>query len=243
MKREVLILNQSIVPNKRIYIEGSLDTNIVVEGKLYNYLKNVLKMKYNEYIYVLNRQYIGEYKIVDVKKGKIILGKNSERLLKGMPYKLTIYQAILKREYMDNVLEKSGELGVTRFIPVYTQRCNGSITMNTLRRYNELIIKGALQAELEYIPEITEPVNLKDIVVENKENFLFFEGCADKSLPKIRAKDISLFIGPEGGLEKEEVEFLRERSFQIISPTSSILKAETAAIVFIGIIKILMELS
>lgn len=243
MKMEISVLNQSIVPNKRIYIEGKLDNNIVVEDKLYNYLKNVLKLNKNEYIYVLNSMNIATYKILDVKKGKIILEKNSERLLKGSPYNLTIYQAVLKREYMDNILEKSGELGVTKFIPVYTQRCNSSINKNTMRRYKELIIKGALQAELEYIPEITEPVNLKDIVAENKENFLFFEGCNEKSLPKIRTKDISLFIGPEGGLEKEEVEFLRERGFQIISPTTSILKAETAAIVFIGIIKILMELS
>ena len=117
-------MNQSIVPNKRIYIEGKLDNNIVVEDKLYNYLKNVLKLNKNEYIYVLNSMNIATYKILDVKKGKIILEKNSERLLKGGPYNLTIYQAVLKREYMDNILEKSGELGVTKFIPVYTQRCN-----------------------------------------------------------------------------------------------------------------------
>ena len=243
MKMESSALSQLTAPNKRIYIEEELSNNIVLEDKLYNYLKNVLKLNKDGYIYVLNGVNIGIYKIIDVKKGKIILEKDSERLLKGMPYKLTIYQAVLKREYMDNILEKSGELGVTKFIPVYTERCQGSVNKNTMRRYKELIIKGTLQSELEYIPEITEPVNLYDIVVENRQNFIFYEKCLEKSLPKIKAKDISLFIGPEGGLENEEVAFLKEKGFQIISPTSSILKAETAAIVFIGIIKILMELS
>jgi 16S rRNA (uracil1498-N3)-methyltransferase len=236
-------LNQSIAPNKRIYIEGDLDNNIIVEDKLYNYLKNVLKLNKDEYLYVLNSISIGIYKILDVKKGKLILEKNSDRLLKGMPYKLTIYQSVLKREYMDNILEKSGELGVTKFIPVYTERCQGGINKNTMRRYRELIIKGALQSELEYIPEIIDPVNVHDIVIENKQNFIFYEKCFEKTLPKIKAKDISLFIGPEGGLENDEVDYLKGKGFQIISPTSSILKAETAAIVFIGIIKILMELS
>ena len=175
MKMENSALNQSIAPNKRIYIEGGLNNNIVLEDKLYNYLKNVLKLNKDEYIYVLNSVSIGTYKIVDIKKGKITVEKNSERLLKGMPYKLTIYQAVLKREYMDNILEKSGELGVTKFIPVYTKRCHGSVNKNTMRRYEELIIKGALQSELEYIPEITEPVNLRDIVVENRQNFIFYE--------------------------------------------------------------------
>lgn len=240
---ESSLLNQLITPHKRIFIEGELKNNIIVEDKLYNYLKNVLKLNKDEYIYVLNRTSIGTYKITEIKKGKIKIEKNSERLLKGMPYKLTIYQAVLKREYMDNIVEKSGELGITKFIPVYTERCQGSVNKNTMRRYKELIIKGALQSELEYIPEIMEPINLHDIVVENKQNFIFYEKCIEKSLPKIKTKDISLFIGPEGGLEKEEVEYLKGKGFQIISPTSSILKAETAAIVFIGIIKILMELS
>jgi 16S rRNA (uracil1498-N3)-methyltransferase len=243
MKRGSLALSQLIAPTKRVFIEGDLAPTLMMEDKLYNYLINVLKMRNNEHIYVLNRQGIGEYEILDVKKGRILLEKLSDRPLKGKPYNLIIYQAILKREYMDNVVEKSGELGVTKFIPVFTQRCTGSISKNTMRRYKDLIIKGALQAELEYIPEITEPLDLMDITIENKENFLFFEGCTEKSLPKIRSKDISLFIGPEGGLEVDEVEFLRDRGFQIISPTSSILKAETAAIVFIGIIKILMELT
>ena len=77
MKMEISVLNQSIVPNKRIYIEGKLDNNIVVEDKLYNYLKNVLKLNKNEYIYVLNSMNIATYKILDVKKGKIILEKGS----------------------------------------------------------------------------------------------------------------------------------------------------------------------
>ena len=240
---ERFYLNQLIVPTKRIYIEGELNENIIIEDKLYNYIKNVLKLNKDEYIYVLNNKNIGIFKIAEIKKGKIIIKKNSDRPLQGIPYRLTIYQAILKREYMDNIVEKSGELGITKFIPVYTATCQSDINKNTMRRFKDLIIKGALQSELEYIPEIIEPINLEDIVVENKQNFLFYEKCNEKSLPKIKVKDISLFIGPEGGLEKHEIDYLKDRGFQIISPTSSILKAETAAIVFIGIIKILMELS
>ena len=236
-------MNQLITPTKRIYIEGELNDNIIIEDKLCNYIKNVLRLNKDEYIYILNNKNIGIFQIAEIKKGKIRCKKQSERALQGITYRLTLYQAILKREYMDNIVEKSGELGITKFVPVYTARCQSNINKNTMRRFKDLIIKGVLQSELEYIPEIADPINLEDIVVENKQNFIFYEKCTEKSLPKIKAKDISLFIGPEGGLEKFEIDFLKEKGFQIISPTSSILKAETAAIVFIGIIKILMELS
>ncbi|MDY6821653.1 MAG: RsmE family RNA methyltransferase [Deferribacterota bacterium] len=228
---------------KRIFIDKDLNQIDRLEDESYNYIKNVLRLKVGDNLYILNRQKIGEFKIENVKKGAVILNKINERELLGANYNLHLYQACLKREYMDEIVEKSGELGVTRFTPIYTKRSQRDLNKKTLSRYEKLLIKGALQSEIEHIPSLSEPTEIKFIDNDNNQKFLFYEGCTEKSLPKVKSNNISLFIGPEGGLTDDEADALKDKGFQIISPTYNILKADTAAIVFIGIMKILMDLS
>jgi 16S rRNA (uracil1498-N3)-methyltransferase len=227
---------------KRIYYPLDLLDTLTLSEEYYNYIKNVLRLRPYDKICLINNKYSGTYRISQIVKSKVLLLREELRHLKGANYSLILYQSILKREYMDNVVEKSAELGVTKFIPVYTERSIPSIKNNTIDRFKDLIIKGAIQAELEFIPEIEKPVDIYEIKTETTQNFLFYERHKKKSIPEINTKSISIFIGPEGGLADKEVKFLEKNNFQVISPIDTILKAETAAIVFIGFTKILMDL-
>jgi len=52
---------------------------------------------------------------------------------------------------------------------------------------------------------------------------------------------VSILIGPEGGFEASELIIMEEKGFNVISPVRGVLKAETAAIIFAGYFKILID--
>jgi len=109
------------------------------------------------------------------------------------------------------------------------------------RRYNDLLIKGAIQAKHEFIPTLSGHVTTKDIHAINKQKFLSHEKDQERKLHKVRSKDMCLSIGPEGGFIEGEVDLLLSKGFKLISATNSILKAETVAIIFSGMLKIMLE--
>ena len=60
-------------------------------------------------------------------------------------------------------------------------------------------------------------------------------------MPSISSSDVSLIIGPEGGFEAEEAEMLVSKGFTPCTPLSAVLKAETASVLFTGMIRSIMD--
>ena len=63
-------------------------------------------------------------------------------------------------------------------------------------------------------------------------NILSHEQC------KITSKNISIIIGPEGGFTEKEYNYLVEAGFKAYTPLNTILKAETAAVLFAGMVRL-----
>jgi len=114
-------------------------------------------------------------------------------------------------------LEKLGEIGVTSVTPVITKRSIQQTSTNTIERMKKLIYKGILQAEHNFLPKVEEPVELKDIVADTKNNFVLYERIDNKSKAEITSKDVSILIGPEGGFEASELIIMEEKGFNVIS--------------------------
>lgn len=76
---------------------------------------------------------------------------------------------------------------------------------------------------------------------ETENNFILYEREDHKSKMGIKSKSVSLVIGPEGGFEDDEVDLIISRGGIPISPIKGVLKAETAALLFAGYAKILID--
>lgn len=227
----------------RIYEDISLNNEIEIKDSNFHYLKNVRRLSEGDKIVILNSEKIGLYKIEQFQKKKFLAICQEIKSLVKPKYALVVYQCVLKRDFMDNVLEKLGEIGVTKVVPITSQRSIGSVKPSTMNRYRQLVRAGALQAEHDYIPEVAEPVTVGNIDNTSDSFYIFYERLQGKNLPVITKNNISIFIGPEGGITDEEIDILKEKGGEIISPISSVLKAETASVIFAGLIKCMMESS
>ena len=152
-----------------------------------------------------------------------------------------LYMALIKQDKFEIALEKTTEVGVTSITPVIFKRTVVNIKGKEdkkLLRWQKILESAAKQSKRDIIPTINSPEKLENI--DFKGTLIVPYECAeeiyiDDVLKDIKdTKDIeaiSILIGPEGGFEESEIEFLKTLGCNIVTLGTRILRAETAAIV------------
>ena len=223
---------------RRVYFDGEISPVIELDENQSRKLKTVLRAEQGDIVEVLTNEYLAEGEIyIAGKKGVQV------RILKSRPvikpdYKFTVYQCVAKREYMDFIIEKYSELGVTDIIPVISNRSLDSLKSSAYERYVQIAKEAAMQCEREVVAEIHPAQKLERIKPSANENILFHERQGEKYMPEITSKNISMIIGPEGGFTDKEYNYLINAGFKAYTPIDTILKAETAAVLFAGMIRL-----
>jgi 16S rRNA (uracil1498-N3)-methyltransferase len=146
--------------------------------------------------------------------------------------------APLKREATELVVEKATELGVSRLIPVLTDRCN-SPRMNA-ERWRAIATEAAEQSERLSLPSVAEPVRLPALLASWPAERPLIAAVERSGASLITAPPgpAGLLIGPEGGFAPDELEFMRRHPFVIAASLGPrILRAETAAIVGLALLQ------
>lgn len=158
---------------------------------------------------------------------------------------VTLYFALTKGDKPETVIQKSVELGVHRIVPVLTERCisrpDNKAAQKKLLRYRKIALQAAMQSRRGIIPEVFPLVELRKIKEELSRYdkvILFYEGGGKPLRELISEKDkkIAIFIGPEGGFEEDEVDFLTENGAILSTLGKRILRAETAPVVALAAI-------
>ncbi|HEC30257.1 MAG TPA: 16S rRNA (uracil(1498)-N(3))-methyltransferase [Gammaproteobacteria bacterium] len=158
---------------------------------------------------------------------------------------ITLAQGISRGERMDYTLQKAVELGITRFIPLYTER---SITRleagrleKRLKHWRGIAISACEQSGRNVIPEISNPENLDTWTTSTEKPSLrlVMEPVATCNLNGItfQNENIILVIGPEGGLSKNEIHLCTQQGFTGIRMGPRILRTETAAVSALSIMQ------
>ena len=166
---------------------------------------------------------------------------------------LTLFACVTKGSRWDWTIEKATELGVTRIVPVISERTIVRIPKaeRTAKRERWMRIAedAARQSDAKWLPEICEAVDFKDALPLVRETTCFIGALvtpparplaeAVASQVKVEGvgveRNFSTFIGPEGDFTPEELAALME----IATPTSfgpTILRAETAAIYAVSVL-------
>jgi 16S rRNA (uracil1498-N3)-methyltransferase len=135
------------------------------------------------------------------------------------------------------VLQKCTEVGVSRFVPVVTERSVAhEPSASRQQRFESIVREAAEQSGRGIVPEVSEPstfVQALHLAVEDGSAYLCWEAEREQRFPAIVSAPrwAGLFIGPEGGFSEEEVRAAAKMGVQPLSLGARILRSETAAIV------------
>lgn len=142
-------------------------------------------------------------------------------------HRLTVTQALLKGDGLEQVVRQGTELGVVAFRLVVTERCIArDVSPRRLERLRAIAREAAEQAERGLVPRIEAPARIED--TWSPGSVLLFE-----REPSVRLGDLPppsiVTIGPEGGFSPEEVEAARRAGLAVAGLGPRILRSGTVA--------------
>lgn len=159
---------------------------------------------------------------------------------------ITLFQGYPKGTKLDEIVEKSTELGVDAIVPVYMARSVVRPAKNEDKkraRRIEIARSATKQSRADRIPEIRKAVDFETALASAQGTILAAYEDATEPLGGVLTQgvesDIALWIGPEGGWEPHEVERIRERGGHVFSLGRRILRTETAGPATIAILRYL----
>lgn len=233
------------------------ENKIYIEGSDVKHISNVLRLEKKEKIQICNKETAKNYivEIEKIQKEKIITN-----ILEELPIstesnlEIDLYQGLPKADKMELIIQKTTEIGISSIIPVDMVRCVVKLeekeTKKKIERWQKIALAAAKQSKRDKIPQVKDKIKLKEIIVKIQEYDKFFvayeeeiKNTLKQELQNIAKKEnykIGILIGPEGGIDKKELELLNENGAIIVTLGKRILRTETAPIVMVS--NILYEL-
>lgn len=154
------------------------------------------------------------------------------------PVNITLYQGVAKGDKLDTVVQKCVELGAVKIVPVAMKRSVAQIKDPVKKqiRMQKIAAEASKQCRRTVIPEVEPVVSFAQAVDNCSEYELKLLPYEDEKTQSIKtvlkkyntAKNICIFIGPEGGFADEEVALAKENGFETVSMGPRILRTETA---------------
>lgn len=149
-------------------------------------------------------------------------------------HRLTVVQALLKGDALEEVVQHATEIGVAAFRLVVTERCVArEISRRKLDRLRTIAREAAEQSERGIVPSIAEPVSLGRALAPDA--VLLYERQDGSRLGEV-APASSIVIGPEGGFSDREVDAARAAGVLLAGLGPRILRSETVAVAAAAVI-------
>ncbi len=156
---------------------------------------------------------------------------------------VTLYMGLPKADKLEWVIQKAVELGVTTVVPVVTSRSivklDAAGAAKKQERWQRIAAEAAGQSERGIIPAVEQPVPfsaaLKRMAAEKL--LILYEGGGQTMDTLLSPADsqVSLFVGPEGGIAPEEVAAMQQAGGVCTTLGPRILRCETAPIAALAV--------
>lgn len=236
--------------------ENLREKQIVVRGDDVNHIKNVLRMVEGDVVTIScgkGMDYVCT--IAELGQDRIMLDIQEERAaISELPVAITLFQALPKKDKMELVIQKAIELGASRIVPMETKRCvvklDDKKKEKKIIRWQAIAEAAAKQCGRGKIPEIYSVVSFEQALgmAQGLDTVIIPYELCDNMADSVQVmkqasekRSIGIFIGPEGGFERSEVEQSIDCGAIPISLGKRILRTETAGLAALSVLMFLIE--
>ena len=233
--------------NIRLYHPNSIVENStrLLSKEHAHYVVNVIRLKRGSNINFFNKN--GEWKseIIFLNKSRVevkFLDKiKNENISSGIELAI----CLVKKNPMETILQKATELGVSKIIPIISERTE--VKNINYERAKKIVIEATEQSNQLNPPEIVKAINLKSFLknLNKSTKLLFADVNSDyflKSEDLKNTKSLCVLIGPEGDFSPSERETIlinsKATSFTI---SKNILRSDTAVISAISLVNFVLQ--
>lgn len=177
------------------------------------------------------------------KRGLRVAVGGSRAVGNESPLRIDLLQGVARGEKMDLILQKATELGVARFVPLWSQRSevklDGARADKRLAHWRGVVASACEQCGRARVPEVAAPsslaASLQQLPAGGVRLILDPQGeVSFSSLNCDAAAHVQLAIGPEGGWSDTDREQLRNAGFRGLRLGPRILRTETAGLAAIA---------
>lgn len=226
---------------------------VITDKEKVHHLGVVLRIKPGDEVYLVNEMEVAKTSVESVSKTEInltlldVIPENNE-----LPGKITLGFGPLKGDNTQLVVQKAVELGADHIDLVNFKRnvskFDSKKADKKLDKFNKIIEGACLQSRRNRRPTISANVSLTSDYLKSYDLVIVcFENEVSNHLLKyepriIEAEKILVLIGPEGGIDDQEIVSLMEHQNVVVATLGKrIMRAETASISSLAMIASIME--
>jgi 16S rRNA (uracil1498-N3)-methyltransferase len=220
----------------------------LVAGPMFKYIVTVLRRSVGERIDLIDgKGYLYHCLVHSIKAKEVFLQvQDVEHRPEEKKPGITLCVSPIKGPRMDWLVEKATELGVDRIVPVIFKRTVVRFEdkeKEKCERWRRITIEASRQSGRFSIPEVTPPTPLRGIlpyIAQIENRWVFYEKeklSTMRDLISARTEGkVCAVIGPEGGIDSLEIDWLRENGFTPCTLGDRIFRSETTPLVVLSII-------
>ncbi|OPX87064.1 16S rRNA (uracil(1498)-N(3))-methyltransferase [Pelotomaculum sp. PtaB.Bin117] len=231
---------------------GQIKTGrVYINGPDFIHISKVLRLRPGEKLILmdgLGKSYLAG--IEDIAMDQVVCALQREISMPAASFlRITLVQGIPKGDKMDLIIQKGTELGVSVVIPLFSERTLVKLDRDKaarrLERWQRIALEASKQCRRYDVPEICRPQSWEEVLaglLPGAPALIPWEEEAEYALKAFsrehqKLDSIYIFIGPEGGFTREEVERARLHGVLPVTLGPRILRTETAGLAVLAMVQ------
>ena len=241
----------------RVYVDAALEAGarLTLQGSAASHVTRVLRLRVGEPLTLFNGrggEWLGS--IDSARGGEVSVTVAEARPLeRESPLRLTLAQGVSRGERMDLVIQKATELGVSRLVPLLTERSvvrlDARQTDRKVLHWRAIAVAACEQSGRNRLPEISSPETLTEFLRAasaetraqggGEAHRLLLSPAAERRIGELQRPvgEALVLVGPEGGLADAEHEAAVAAGFTPVRLGPRVLRTETAAIAALALLQ------
>ena len=237
----------------RFYVpkDNITGSSATIDGDEAHHILGVMRLGEGDSVVLFDgegTEYAGTIKTADEKAKRVTVDiVETRRVPAESLVMVTLAQAIPKKAKMDYIVEKATELGVSRIVPMVTDRTivkpAEDASKKMAGRWKKIAVEASKQCGRTSIPEVDVITRFRDVVSSfGKYDMVLFAYLGERTVPIKKAiaghlsGKILVLIGPEGDFTPEETDMAGVDNCRFVSLGRRVLKSDTAGLFMLSVL-------